>query len=289
MSRAVIIGTLAMAALACCAEAPSSHPIASVSALPAGAHYVAMGSSYAAGAGIGPTKPGTPERCGRTTNNYASLLADQLTLDLDDQSCGGATTEHLLSAWEELPAQIDAVTPETRLVTITVGGNDLNYMGLVFTASCDPAVGMIVGGEQRECPSRVHLPEEAAYSQVEENLHRVATIIRARAPQARIVFVQYVTLVGEHMCSDLPIDATAATEARELAARLAVATRRAAERSGSMVLPAESLSATHTACDGESWSRGYPANYDASAGAPWHPTALGHAAIAHHLTELLGS
>ena len=39
---------------------------------------------------------------------------------------------HVLAPWNELPAQIDAVTPDTRLVTITIGGNDLNYIGNLF-------------------------------------------------------------------------------------------------------------------------------------------------------------
>ncbi len=68
--------------------------------------------------------------------SYSRLLAAQLRLRLTDASCGGATTAHVLAPWNELPAQIDAVTSDTRLVTITIGGNDLNYMGVLFAASC---------------------------------------------------------------------------------------------------------------------------------------------------------
>ena len=99
-----------------------------------------MGSSYAAGAGMGPLQQGSPERCLRTTNNYPSLLAKRLSLRLTDVSCGGATTTHLLSAWNELPAQLDAVTDATRLVTVTIGGNDINYMGALFGGSCRAGV-----------------------------------------------------------------------------------------------------------------------------------------------------
>ncbi len=254
-----------------------------------GASYVAMGSSFAAGAGIGPRQEGSPERCNRTVKNYASLLAAHLSLDLDDQSCGGATTTHLLEAWNELPAQIDAVSADTRLVTITVGGNDLNYMGLLFTASCDPDVGMMFNSERQECPPRVHLPSEDAYAGVQASLEQVARSVRERAPHARIVFVQYVSLVPEELCASTPLDTRAQAEARELASRLASVTRAAAKTTGAMVLDLDQLSQQHTPCDPESWSRGFAAGYDGSEGAPWHPTALGHAEIADLLATLLAN
>lgn len=105
-------------------------------ALPPKARFASLGSSFAAGAGIGPLQAGTPERCSRTTNNYATLLAARLDLNLVDASCGGATSEHVLRGWSELPPQIDALDRETRLVTITVGGNDLGYVGWLFASSC---------------------------------------------------------------------------------------------------------------------------------------------------------
>ena len=97
-----LLGALALAG---CATAPAED---NPGLLP-GARYVAMGSSFAAGAGIGPIREGTPPRCGRTTNNYPTLLAARLDLALDDQSCGGAKTAHITGAWNELAPQIDAL------------------------------------------------------------------------------------------------------------------------------------------------------------------------------------
>ncbi|GGC13951.1 hypothetical protein GCM10011494_35940 [Novosphingobium endophyticum] len=37
---------------------------------------------------------------------------------------GGATTAHILGPWNELPAQIDALTDDTALVTVTIGVAD---------------------------------------------------------------------------------------------------------------------------------------------------------------------
>src|ERR1700722_12018912 len=97
--------------------------------VPAGSRYVAMGSSFGAGPGLTPRAPGSPRRAGRSAGNYAHLVAGALGLDLRDVTYSGATTSALLqSSAAGQPAQLDAVTPDTRLVTITAGGNDVGYL-----------------------------------------------------------------------------------------------------------------------------------------------------------------
>lgn len=253
----------------------------------AGSRYVALGSSFAAGAGIGPLQPDSPERCGRTTNNYASLLAQELRLDLDDRSCGGATTAHLLGPWDELAPQLDAVGANTRLVTITVGGNDLNYVGLLFMAGCDPATGLRFGDRAIPCQTLQEPPAEK-YAAVETALRELVARVRRQAPGARIVFVQYVTLVPQQPCARAKISGQSASLAAGVGLRLAEITARVARQAGADVLAADVLSREHTPCDADPWSIGLPADHNASQGAPWHPNAAGHRAIARHLADMLG-
>ena len=279
-----------MKALLSCAALglTSCASISSPPSLAPGAHYVAMGSSFAAGVGIGPLRPGSPERCGRTTNNYASLTAARFSLALDDHSCSGATTAHLLRGWDDLLPQLFGVRPDTRLVTITVGGNDLGYMGLLFAASCDPAAGLTVGNANRPCPAPPPLPGEADYAALEANLVQIARSVRAIAPAARVIFIQYVTLVPEQLCNATPISAEAAANARQLARRLAAVTASAAAAAGAEVLAADQLSASHTPCDADPFSNGFVVA-SARPGAPWHPTAEGHQAIAEALAAVLAN
>ena len=104
---------------------------------PAGAKYVNMGSSFAAGPSIMPSADNPTTRCGRSAQNYAHQVARRHGLALVDVSCGGSTTEHLLGPWKELAPQLDAVDADTQLVTMTTGGNDLGYLGGLSAMSCD--------------------------------------------------------------------------------------------------------------------------------------------------------
>ena len=93
-------------------------------------HYVAMGSSFAAGIGLGPRAPGSPIACMRTINGYPQQLARLLHITILDVTSSGATTAHILHGGQYFQrAQLDAVTAATQLVTITSGGNDIGYVG----------------------------------------------------------------------------------------------------------------------------------------------------------------
>ncbi|WP_409371848.1 SGNH/GDSL hydrolase family protein [Sphingobium yanoikuyae] len=241
-----------------------------------------MGSSFAAGAGIGPTKPNTPTRCQRTSINYASLLVNKLALDLTDVTCGGATTAHLLGPWNELLPQIAAVRSDTRLVTVTIGGNDIGYVAGLMTASCRAGVSF----RGRPCPPGT-APREADYRELEDRMRAFAKQVSATAPRAKLVFVQYVTLVPNVPCYAAPLRPDDARVSRALGLRLAQITSRVARESGAVVLSADKLSRDHTPCSAVPWSEGLSLR-STGAGAPWHPNAFGHAAIAHALSGRLG-
>lgn len=252
-----------------------------------GSHYVNMGSSFAAGAGTGEAPAGSPARCYQSVAGYAHLVAARLNLPLTDVSCGGATSAHLLNPWNELPAQIDAVRADTRLVTITVGGNDVAYAGNLVAASCEQGEMIRVATLSVPCPSPFAVPEEA-YAALENNLRIAASAIAVRAPRARIVFIQYITLVPQTQCDQSRFTEEEAAALRIVAARLADITARAARKSGSEVLAADETSVGHTPCDAAPWSTGLPRDYQGTL-APWHPNRPGMEAIAQQLAQLIGS
>ncbi len=257
-------------------------------AIPQKAAYVSMGSSFAAGANIGPLQAGSPERCGRTTNNYASILSARMGLTLTDVGCGGAKSEHILGTWNELPPQIDALTPDTRLVTITIGGNDVNYVGWLFASSCRQGIPLNRGPatQSGQCPSGPP-PGDELFAKLGANLRTITSEIRRRAPNATIIFVQYVTLVSDSACPLEAVSPEDAAVAKGIGKRLSAVTNAAALNSGALVLNADELSTAHTPCSTQPWANGMHIGYDTKNGAPWHPNAAGHAAIADGLADLL--
>ncbi len=261
------VALIAALSLSACANIPQMQPRS---------QYVAMGSSYAAGTNIDGTKPGTPARCGRSPRNYASQVASWLSLDLVDVTCGGATTAHILGRWNELSPQIDAVTPQTRLVTITIGGNDVGYVRNLMAGTCEP-------GSTRCMTPQVVTEED--WSKLGIAMHKIVQQIRARAPEAKIVFVDYIRLIPEKTtCPALGLTPEAVADSRKTWNRLAEITANVAKTEKAGLLAAGKLSASHTPCDKEPWSVAAPGS---APGVPWHPNAAGHDAIAQALVRML--
>jgi hypothetical protein len=114
-----------------------------VGALPAAAtnsgtvQYVALGDSYAAGQGAGSYL----NSCLQSTKGYPELLDPEKRIRLQtNATCTGATTSDVATT------QLRSLNRDTRLVTLTVGGNDLDVSGVATTcttgtpAACQAAI-----------------------------------------------------------------------------------------------------------------------------------------------------
>lgn len=94
------------------------------------AKYVAVGDSFSSGEGNSPFEVGTDKdgvnECHRSPLAYPHLLQSSLNLGpAAFVACGGATTANVTGGqWNE-PPQIDALSANTEVVTITIGGNDI--------------------------------------------------------------------------------------------------------------------------------------------------------------------
>ncbi|MFE4718766.1 GDSL-type esterase/lipase family protein, partial [Streptomyces sp. NPDC056728] len=85
--------------------------------------YVALGDSYSSGLGI-PDE--VDSNCGRSNSNYPSLVAGALNAaGVTDVTCAGADTSDMAGPQDSTPPQLDALRPDTTLVTLGIGGNDL--------------------------------------------------------------------------------------------------------------------------------------------------------------------
>lgn len=285
MARSLLPLALALALAGCVHGGPNAP------AIPAGAKYVAMGSSFAAGPGI-PTYVDNPAApCYRSDQNYAHQIARRYNLALTDVSCSGAVTAHLdgprvANQGGAIPPQIDALTTDTRLVTVTIGGNDLGYIGGLTTASC--AGLMKQTGVQADCAPMIAPPAEKTFTDLATRMDAIAKDIRRRAPQAQLVFVDYLAVLPETgTCPATPLDEFAANGARYTARRLAEITRTVAGKNGAAIVTASEFSKGHDACSADPWMYGYPRPGAPVAGATYHPNAAGMTAVADALEKLV--
>lgn len=245
--------------------------------------YVALGSSMAAGPGIRPAVVGAPRAAGRAQRNYPHLIANALNLELVDVTFSGATTAHLLTERQHgAPPQVEALDGSETLVTITVGGNDVGYVPLLMAATLPrvtrlvPRIGALLDRENRQ----------QALDEVHGALWAVGTAVRERAPHARVLFVDYLTLLPPPgtPAGRLPDDV--ADLARHVAAELERHTAAAAEATGCEIVHAGQASRDHHPWSTVPWTVG------ASLPLPWrpwpfHPNAAGMAAVAEMVTARL--
>ena len=245
----------------------------------AGAKYVALGSSFAAGPGLRPRVSGSPRAAGRSSVNYAHLVAEQLGLSLTDVTFSGATTADLLDAGNRL-AQLDAVSADTNLVTVTVGGNDIGYLGALTLGSLPS-----VFGRKRLAEFLDPYTLDDRFAKLEERMTRIATRVREQAPDARLVFVEYLTILPPEGVPAIPPGDRVADWGRLVAERLSELTRAVAKAEGGEVLPVASFSRQHNAWSDTPWTRRF--HLGLRDGAPYHPNYEGMRQIATRLAEHL--
>lgn len=173
--------------------------LAAVSAVPATAHdadrhshdtrYVSLGDSYTSGPLI-PTQ--VDANCLRSDQNYPSLVAAQRKVsELKDVSCSGATTAEMWKAQGTNDAQLDAVTKDTDLVTLQIGGNDIGFSSIIATCA------QLGATDPTGDPCKTHY-KSAGYDelalkvvQTAPKVDRILRAVHAKAPHARVLVVGY--------------------------------------------------------------------------------------------------
>jgi lysophospholipase L1-like esterase len=160
--------------------------------------YVALGDSFTAGPLI-PRQHGRPAACMRSDRNYPSLVARALRPEgFSDVSCTAATTVDMRRPQRFLfghnRPQLDALTRDTTLVTLGIGGNDIGYSKIVFTCA------RLSLTRPRGNPCTTHYGD-ALDRKIDETAPKVGGVlrdIRERAPRARVVVVGYPRALPRH-------------------------------------------------------------------------------------------
>jgi lysophospholipase L1-like esterase len=158
--------------------------------------YVALGDSYTAGPFI-PFVNLTSGACLRSSNNYPHVLATWFaTSDLTDVSCSGAQTAAMTSPQQTFTgvvrAQFDALSADTDLVTLGIGGNDFGLFGSI-TSTCP----RLKDSDPAGYPCRRHFTVSGVDTLLRDarsigaRVGAVVSDIRERSPHARILVLGY--------------------------------------------------------------------------------------------------
>jgi lysophospholipase L1-like esterase len=217
--------------------------------------------------------------------NYPSIVATTLDLPLTDVSCGGATSANVLEASRGVSAQIDAIKPRTRIVTVSIGGNDFSlYAKIMLTCSQLSGPKEATGSPCRDRLGRVVTP---VFPTIGTQVGKVLGAIQDRAPDATVLLVGYPRLMpSSGSCRSAPYTPADVAWVASLEARLASVMESAARDRDVTFVPMHARSKGHDLCQGEkAWVNGLdPATGD---GLVLHPNAAGEQAIARSVVEAL--
>jgi len=175
--------------------------------------YVAMGDSYSSGEGTGRYYRRTDtatNACHRSPVAYAPLLdRSRRSLKLTGfVACSGATTHDLYApnhSYPDEPAQLSALSTRTRMVSLTIGGNDLGFTQVVgaclqtavdqrFGCSQNPLLTGAVAARTAALAGRATVPDAQGFPITA--IGQVLADIADRAPHAKIYLAGYPELFG---------------------------------------------------------------------------------------------
>ncbi|MFC4337746.1 SGNH/GDSL hydrolase family protein [Salininema proteolyticum] len=216
--------------------------------------YVAMGDSYASGVGAGDYDGSD---CSRSSNAYGPLLAERLGAELVFPACGGATIPTVYSG------QMDSLSPEADLVTISVGGNDVGFSDIISTCTFS---------SDATCFERIEEAEADGRDRVAGELADLYADIAAAAPNADTVVVGYPHLFHEQACfSAFGISAAEQERLNEGVDTINAITAEVAAAQGFTFADPVDDFAGHGICSWTPWIKGL--DFDGA----YHPNASGQA------------
>ena len=220
--------------------------------------YVALGDSYSSGTG---TRSYTLNSgCQRGVLAYPYLVAQQRpNTALTFVACSGAKTTDVMNN------QISSVTSDTKIVTITIGGNDAGFSS-VITQCALPLVS---------CNSNITNAQNYIRNTLPAQLNTVYNGIKTRAPSATVVVLGYPRLFNGVDCNaGTFFSGDEMTKLNATADLLRDTERTRAQAYGFTFKDAIPPFTGHAVCSSSEWLNGLSNPISDS----YHPNATGHSA-----------
>jgi lysophospholipase L1-like esterase len=266
--------------------APTATTFAPVPA-PAYKKYVALGDSYTS-APLVPLPELLSLGCLRSVSNYPKQLAALLKVtSFTDVSCGGADTTNMTQPQSTplgtFPPQFNALTPDTDLVTVGIGGNDFGVFGDI-TGTCPGLRAADPAGS----PCKQHFTVDgvdtlsAAITKTQTRIADVVKGIKQKSPKATIALIGYPKIAPQTgTCpAILPFSDGDYAYLYSIEEKLNQAVQNAAAATGAKYVDTFGPSTGHDACapEGQAWIQGKDINLLRALN--YHPRFEGQAGVA---------
>lgn len=291
MNRWPLIATLllALAGLTACSDDVSAKQN-KFAPIEAGDKYVALGDSYTAGGYLG--EETGAEGCLQSAGNYPHLLAEELDLELEDVSCGGARALHLkspqLPSGGRVPPQLDAVTKDTKLVTLSIGGNESGLFASIVVNCVNLGGADPTGSPCTDLAAQRSAKLERLLDKVASDIEDAVGDILDRAPDARVIIVGYPQVIpATGWCPAMPLAPADYPVGRELFSEVTRALEAGAEKADAEYIDVWSATEGHDICAKDPWVAG--ASPDPKRGGfAFHPYIEEQQAVTELLVKQLG-
>jgi lysophospholipase L1-like esterase len=214
------------------------------------ASYVALGDSYSAASGVAPLDPNAAPECARANRNYPKVIAGRTGMALTDVTCGGAETkDYFSSQYQGVAPQLNALNATTKLVTMTIGGNDSGvFIGAI--AKCG-SLGIANAGKGSPCKDRFGSSfEDTVRNVTYPSLVKALDAVTAKAPNATVAILSYPSILpaSDGCFPKMPVSKGDVPYLRSLQATLNDAVKRAAAATGVTYVDVATASEGHDAC-----------------------------------------
>ncbi|WP_035805260.1 SGNH/GDSL hydrolase family protein [Kitasatospora mediocidica] len=302
-----LLGTLALTASLVALAAPNAGAAAPANVNGA---YVALGDSYAAGAGV----PGQSDGlCLRSDHNYGHLVAAALnSSSYTDVTCSAAKIKDITSSQVDVilkvnDPQIDALSSGTRLVTLGIGGNDLGTstlgIGDVIATCIAGAVVNPFGTPCHDVYADGHwvwswssfswswqYGEDTLVDRIDSAAPALAATlqqIHAKAPNAKVMLVGYPSVLPADASSCAgrqPVTVGDVAYLHGILGQLNGMLATTAAANGATYVDTATPTQGHDVCSDDRWIEGA---LPGSPAVPFHPNATGEQAMANAVLAAL--
>ncbi|WP_347355173.1 SGNH/GDSL hydrolase family protein [Streptomyces beigongshangae] len=192
-----------------------------------------------------------------------------------------------------VPAQSEAVRPDTDVITVGVGGNTLGFAGILLRCM---RLGADSGGVGTPCRDGLAADIPGRLAKVSQGYDQMLTLLHERAPHATVLAVGYPTIIPDdsskcryndwrHFASVTRGDLTwlrkDVLEPLNEAIGKSVGTHRAAR-----FVDLYASSRNHSVCDTDKWVEGLHTSTPDQIGLV-HPDAKGHHHAADHVAAAM--